>query len=103
MTNKLKRINELATKSLAVVETLIGDDYCFKADDPRIELQCLLQELRDEITRSIKKDSDVFYESCDDDIIEDGFGSVWSAWCYMCGRKSMQIVRPGKVQCGYCG
>ncbi len=35
--------------------------------------------------------------------IEDGFGSRWSAWCAMCGRKSMQVVRPGKVQCEFCG
>jgi hypothetical protein len=37
------------------------------------------------------------------DIIEDGFGSSWSAYCAMCGKKSMHIVRPGKVQCGFCG
>jgi len=37
------------------------------------------------------------------DIIDDGFGNQWSAYCAMCGRKSMQIVRPGKVQCKYCG
>lgn len=42
-------------------------------------------------------------EEEDDDIIEDGFGSEWSAWCPVCGRKSMSVVRPGKVQCNYCG
>ena len=35
--------------------------------------------------------------------IEDGFGSTWSAWCPTCKRKSMCVVRPGKVQCNYCG
>lgn len=35
--------------------------------------------------------------------IEDGFGSVWSLRCLDCGRNSMQVVRPGKVQCQYCG
>ena len=35
--------------------------------------------------------------------VEDGFGSEWSAWCPECGRKSMQVVRPGKIQCPYCG
>ena len=39
----------------------------------------------------------------DKDIVEDGFGSCWSAWCPMCRKKTMQVVRPGKVQCGYCG
>ena len=37
------------------------------------------------------------------DIIEDGFGSAWSIKCPECGRKSMQVVRPGKVQCKHCG
>ena len=36
------------------------------------------------------------------DIIEDGFGNVWSAWCPECGQKTMCIVRPGKVQCNNC-
>lgn len=39
----------------------------------------------------------------DGDTIEDGFGSEWSAWCPKCGEKSMEVVRPGKVQCGNCG
>ena len=39
----------------------------------------------------------------DNDTIEDGFGSSWSIVCPMCGKKSMQVVRPGKVQCEYCG
>jgi hypothetical protein len=39
----------------------------------------------------------------DNDTIEDGFGSIWSAWCPTCGRKSMEVVRPGKCQCSYCG
>ena len=39
----------------------------------------------------------------DNDTIGDGFGSEWSAWCPMCGEKSMEVVRPGKAQCGNCG
>jgi hypothetical protein len=35
--------------------------------------------------------------------IEDGFGSVWSQKCPECGHLSMEVVRPGKVQCGNCG
>ena len=38
-----------------------------------------------------------------EDIIEDGFGSMWSAFCPRCGEKSMSVVRPGKVQCNNCG
>jgi hypothetical protein len=42
-------------------------------------------------------------EGHDSNIIEDGFGSAWSAYCAMCGKKTMEIVRPGKVQCSNCG
>ena len=52
---------------------------------------------------------DLYCEEClghiepeDDSTIEDGFGSVWSAWCPGCGKKSMSVVRPGKVQCNHC-
>lgn len=38
-----------------------------------------------------------------DDSISDGFGGFWSAWCRECGKKSMHVVRPGKVQCSFCG
>jgi len=38
-----------------------------------------------------------------EDTIDDGFGSVWSAWRPKCGQKSMAVVRPGKVQCNNCG
>jgi len=39
----------------------------------------------------------------DNDIIEDGFGSAWSAWCPECNQKTMCVVRPGKCQCNNCG
>jgi hypothetical protein len=39
----------------------------------------------------------------EDDTIEDGFGSIWSAWCCMCNTRNMVVVRPGKVQCNVCG
>jgi hypothetical protein len=42
------------------------------------------------------------YEAMQDDIIEDGFGSVWPSKCEACGYKTMQVVRPGKCQCGLC-
>jgi hypothetical protein len=42
-------------------------------------------------------------EGEDDDTIDDGFNNAWSKTCLECGRKSMQVVRPGKVQCAYCG
>lgn len=50
-----------------------------------------------EIAQSALKGTD------DADTISDGFGSTWSKTCAMCGKKTMEIVRPGKVQCGECG
>jgi len=35
-----------------------------------------------------------------DPIIEDGHGSAWSQRCPVCHELSMQIMRPGSVQCG---
>lgn len=34
--------------------------------------------------------------------VSDGFGSVWSKICPNCGKSSMQVVRPGKIQCATC-
>ena len=34
--------------------------------------------------------------------ITDG-NAEYSAYCTQCGRRSMQVVRPGKVQCAVCG
>jgi len=36
------------------------------------------------------------------DLITDGY-SYWSKTCVMCGQKTMEIVRVGKVQCVNCG
>ncbi len=34
--------------------------------------------------------------------ISDGFGSTWSIVCPTCSKPSMQVVRPGKIQCANC-
>jgi len=36
-------------------------------------------------------------------LLDDGFGMVVHSICPLCGRDSMQIVRPGRTQCAYCG
>jgi len=41
-------------------------------------------------------------ERIDDDTIEDGFGNVWSIICPICHKRTMEVVRPGKVQCTNC-
>jgi hypothetical protein len=35
--------------------------------------------------------------------VSDGFGSVWAKKCPDCDIGTMVVVRPGKVQCDYCG
>jgi len=35
--------------------------------------------------------------------ITDGYGGRWSITCPECGKDTMHVVRPGKVQCGECG
>lgn len=42
-------------------------------------------------------------KSCNNQTITDGCGSFWSKKCLSCGRDSMQVMRPGKVQCEFCG
>lgn len=41
-------------------------------------------------------------ESDNDETIEDGFGNAWSKRCPECGKLTMVVVRPGKVQCDNC-
>lgn len=36
------------------------------------------------------------------DTIDDGFGSVWYKTCPECGKDTIEVVRPGKVQCTNC-
>ena len=32
--------------------------------------------------------------------LDDGFGNLWDPICQKCGKRTIEIVRPGKVQCG---
>lgn len=65
------------------------------------------QKLATKLRKLIEEDEVPSIEDSEEsetpDIIDDGFGNAWSAWCPTCQKKSMQIVRPGKVQCGLCG
>jgi len=37
------------------------------------------------------------------ELLEDGFGNSFVNKCFCCGEPSMEIVRPGKIQCKNCG
>lgn len=39
----------------------------------------------------------------DQGYITDGFGNYWSIRCPRCGKETMQVIGPGKVQCSECG
>ena len=47
--------------------------------------------------------SDDRWAKKDIEYLDDGFGNCFSPYCPECRRKTMQIIRPGKVQCGNCG
>lgn len=58
----------------------------------------------EELMIAIARDVTLYMSDCTklEETISDGFGSSWSAYCPTCGRKSMHIIRPGKVQCAHC-
>jgi hypothetical protein len=60
------------------------------------------RSLKRVVSRKLRKQCDGLYVAGDEDTITDGYAE-WSAWCCMCGNKTMQIVRPGKVHCTNCG
>jgi hypothetical protein len=46
---------------------------------------------------------DSLYDITDEETISDGFGSTWSKTCPRCKGRTMDVVRPGEVQCVNCG
>lgn len=68
--------------------------------------ECLEEEMYvDEILEVEGRGWKLEIVPCDneEDTEEDGCGSVWSAFCPECNRKTISVVRPGKCQCDYCG
>jgi len=68
------------------------------------KLRCLMKQIEQlqAENKKLRKAVDHF-EACKEDTIEDGFGSAVDSRCSECGFKTMQVVRPGKFQCGICG
>jgi hypothetical protein len=66
-------------------------------------LRCEVEKLREMAAVIVDKYQDSPAAQDEDPTIEDGFGSGWSKRCPECGELSMEVVRPGKVQCGRCG
>lgn len=70
------------------------DDCCLCKANARI------QELERQVAALQKM---TIPPSCGATTLDDGFGNRWSSICPNCGKDSMSIVRPGKVQCSECG
>jgi len=93
-----ERAGDLTVKQYVELLLRSVDRLSEQADKKRIkeqELEAEIKRLKDFINGCLSED--------DEDTIEDGFGSAWSAWCPKCGLRTMCVVRPGKVQCNYCG
>lgn len=57
-----------------------------------------LYQFVDRVTTRLE---DLYDDSRNDSgVIEDGFGSAWSKSCPVCKKPTMEVVRPGKIQCG---
>ena len=110
MTDKIRQAAVECTKELSQSATIFYDyhvhvDKSGPYPTTRSLLVNSLSGAADIIERAMRKllDGYVKIEKSAGPTIEDGFGNVWSAKCAKCGRISMQVVRPGKIQCGYCG
>jgi transposase-like protein len=62
----------------------------------------LLMNLQANNLQTGKWTAEQVVSSLREDVIEDGFGSAWSAWCECCESRSMQVVRPGVAKCAIC-
>lgn len=87
----------ILVKRLSSAEGLLEE--ATSAGDNGIQLRLLREKYSAYKASNNKQEK----KELDEDTIEDGFGSAWSRTCPSCGKKKMEIVRPGKVQCGNCG
>ncbi len=76
-----------------------------KGSKPR---NCFTKEFRDNYDTidwgktPLEKCMEDSQEKYVNEYITDGFGNSWSKKCPICGKNSIVIVRPGKVQCNNC-
>lgn len=90
----VERLAELVER---LADDLGDDNYARQLSE---DAETVLREVMDGDLAELTK---IGQEMGGYDVISDGFGGCWSAWCPECKKKSMQIVRPGKVQCDECG
>lgn len=91
-------------KTIIVTEYI--EDHKLECEQ-KIDLDCPeLNVRKDVICKNCDQQNSESCKTCDlinKNVIEDGFGSIWSITCPKCGRNSMQVIRPGEAQCKYCG
>ena len=105
MTTSANSEQELREKISTLLESLIGKTWVellenapevmFAQHDIDIHADLLITLIKEAGWVKLEKPNP-------EDTIEDGFGSMWSAFCPTCKQKSMVVVRPGKVQCNNC-
>ena len=91
------------TKALAQKDEKIAELKAFKqaVENGRCSECPFLGEAQNQYEQIATLKAEV--ERLRDQTISDGFGSTWSKKCPMCGKDTMEVVRPGKVQCANCG
>ena len=96
---KLQAENERLKKRL---DSYVLLEECSPPDWPREDFVEYLFNLWNEGEIQKLQEVIMYFEGCLPDEISDGFGSTISAKCPACGYKALQVVRPGKFQCGLC-
>ncbi len=70
--------------------------------DALISASCELERERELRLKIVDFVNGEFFKDVPDSE-DDGFGGGCVQPCHECGLRMMQVVRPGKVQCGLCG
>lgn len=97
---KGKEIDRLTkeNKILAIkCESSLANNLCPDHRDKQAGKPCLACEI-DRLKSQLAA-----MKALDPDTISDGFGLTCSVVCPQCGKRTMEVVRPGKVQCSNCG
>lgn len=101
------RINDKLDISYTFDDEYLEEEKLFKetesvVDNPFVNLDKISSvDIPEGINEIIDEN---FFDLVSDskDTITDG-DTKWSAYCPECGKKTMQVVRPGKIQCSNCG
>ena len=104
----LKVVREFVTRQANTSDLLVA--YCNSMAADALWLQHELALARAQLpkdvaaeTAEVKTGGTDGISILDQGFITDGEGNFWSRRCPSCGKDTMSVVRPGKVQCSECG